>query len=405
MKKIYLALLIILSGISYQAQVTLPDTLKMRNLEYKNSSKMSVQYDFTKAEKKAFLFFDIQTEPMAEVMYNGCKFVFDKAPISIFPVYFTGQLIKKASADFPSAIPTQLYESPAKSPFKNFNLADTTLPFLVVYNEKNEICGYARNTEQISEIDCGIEIKSFKRLMLKIMTEEKDKSLKPYSHKPIYLLGLKNNDTIAKLVTNQYGDFETQIPDLEKDYLIVVNEKMKNINFVILSTQTGKKIGNFKSTDRGFEYRLLKTELKFLPAIYEEDEDLEMRFIKEKNKTPDDFVITENLFYELGESAITPSSKALLNKMEQVLEMHKEFKLLVISHTDSQGDEASNLKLSLKRSESVVNYLISKGIDASRLKAEGKGETEIRNRCFNNVDCSDKEHEYNRRTEFKFTKK
>jgi hypothetical protein len=40
-----------------------------------------------------------------------------------------------------------------------------------------------------------------------------------------------------------------------------------------------------------------------------------------------------------------------------------------------------------------------------RLKAEGKGETEIRNRCINGVDCSDKEHEYNRRTEFKFSKK
>jgi outer membrane protein OmpA-like peptidoglycan-associated protein len=331
--------------------------------------------------------------------------VFDKTPISIFPIYFTGQLIKKASPDFAKGIPTQLYESPAKSPFKSFNLADTTLPFLVVYNEKNEICGFARNTEQISEIDCGIEIKSFKSLRLKIMTEEKDKSLQPYSHKPIYLLGLKNNDTIAKLVTNQYGDFETQIPDLNKDYLIVVNEKIKNINFVILSTQTGKKIGNFKSTDRGFEYRLLKTELQFLPAIYEEEEDLEMKFIKEKSKTPDDFVITENLFYELGESDVTPSSRALLDKMKQVLEMHKEFKLLVISHTDSQGDESSNLKLSLKRSESVVNYLISKGIDSSRLKAEGKGEKEIRNRCFNDVDCSDKEHEYNRRTEFKFTKK
>jgi outer membrane protein OmpA-like peptidoglycan-associated protein len=405
MKKLCLIALFFSLCVQHKAQVTPPDTLKMRNLEYKNSSKMIVQYDFTKAEKKAFLFFDIQTEPMAEVMYNGCKFVFDKTPITIFPVYFTGQLIKKASADFPTAIPTQLYESPDKSPFKDFRLADTTLPFLVVYSEKNEICGFARNTEQISEIDCGIEIKSFKRLMLKIMTEEKDKSLKPYSHKPIYLLGLKNNDTIAKLVTNQYGDFETQIPDLEKDYLIVVNEKIKNINFVILSTQTGKKIGNFKSTDRGFEYRLLKTELKFLPAIYEEDEDLEMKFIKEKSKTPDDFVITENLFYELGESNVSPSSRELLDKMKKVLEMHKEFQLLVISHTDSQGDEARNLKLSLKRSESVVNYLISKGIDPQRLKAEGKGETEIRNRCFNNVDCSDKEHEYNRRTEFKFTKK
>jgi outer membrane protein OmpA-like peptidoglycan-associated protein len=52
-----------------------------------------------------------------------------------------------------------------------------------------------------------------------------------------------------------------------------------------------------------------------------------------------------------------------------------------------------------------VSYLNSQGIDIKRLKAEGKGETEIRNRCVNGIDCSDKEHEYNRRTEFKFSKK
>jgi len=116
-------------------------------------------------------------------------------------------------------------------------------------------------------------------------------------------------------------------------------------------------------------------------------------------------VVTENLFYELRESKLTQSSKDLLNKMMIVLQNYAQFNILVMSHTDAQGDEATNLKLSIKRSEEVVNYLASKGIANERLKAEGKGETQIRNRCFNNIDCSDKEHEYNRRTEFKFTKK
>jgi outer membrane protein OmpA-like peptidoglycan-associated protein len=405
MKKVFTIVLFVPLCFSNYAQLTLPEKLTIKSLDYKTITKTTGSYDFAKTEKKAFLFFDIQTEAMAEVMYNGCKFVFDKSRITIFPIYFTGQLIKKASPDFESEIPTQLYESPLKSPFKEFNLSDTTLPLLVVYNEKNEICGSARSAEQISEIDCGLEINGLKTLRLKILTEEKNKTLLPYAHKPIYILEAMTMDTIAKLTTNQYGDFDSQIPDLNKDYLIVVNEKIKNINFVILSTQTGKQLGTFKSTDMGFVYRLLKTELQFLPNIYEEEDDIEMKFTKQKSKSLNDFVITENLFYELGESNVSPSSKALLDKMKKVLDMHKEFQLLVISHTDSQGDEVSNLKLSLRRSESVVNYLIANGIAASRLKAEGKGETEIRNRCFNNVDCSDKEHEYNRRTEFKFTKK
>ena len=404
MKKLYFIVVFAVLCLSNFAQLTLPDILTMKKLDYKTAAKTIVSYDFAKTEKKAFLFYDIHSEAMAEVMYNGCKFVFDKSKITIFPVFFTGQLVKKASQDFESEIPTQLYQSPLKSPFKEFNLSDTTLPLLVVYNEKNEICGSSRNAEQIAEIDCGMEINGLKMLRLKIMTEEVNKTLLPYAHKPIFILEALTEDTVAKLMTNQYGDFDSQIPDLNKDYLIVVNEKIKNINFVILSTQTGKQLGTFKSTDRGFEYRLLKTELQFLPNIYEDDEDLELKFTKQKSRTPDDFVITENLFYELGESNISQSSKALLDKMKKVLEMHKEFQLVVISHTDSQGEESSNLKLSVRRSESVIGYLISKGIAASRLKAEGKGESEIRNRCFNNVDCSDKEHEYNRRTEFKFTK-
>ena len=78
--------------------------------------------------------------------------------------------------------------------------------------------------------------------------------------------------------------------------------------------------------------------------------------------------------------------------------------LEVISHTDALGDDASNLKLSQSRSNTVIDYLVGKGIGRQRLKAIGKGETEIRNRCLNGIECSDKEHEYNRRTEFKFIK-
>ena len=87
-----------------------------------------------------------------------------------------------------------------------------------------------------------------------------------------------------------------------------------------------------------------------------------------------------------------------------ILKASPSVKLEVVSHTDSQGDDASNLKLSENRSNAVISYLVSKGIDRSRLKAVGKGELEIRNRCANGVNCSDKEHEYNRRTEFKFIK-
>jgi outer membrane protein OmpA-like peptidoglycan-associated protein len=50
-----------------------------------------------------------------------------------------------------------------------------------------------------------------------------------------------------------------------------------------------------------------------------------------------------------------------------------------------------------------VDYIVSKGIDRSRLKAIGYGESKLLNRCGNDVKCSEAEHAKNRRTEFRIT--
>ena len=393
-----------LSWSSY-AQNTFPNPMPFKTIDYQGHSKVTQVYDVSKAEKKAFLFFDMGSEALAEVMFNGTNFVFGEKKITIFPIYFSGQLTKKTSDDIDSKVPTQIMRSPATSIFKDFGLKQEDFPILVVYNEKNELCGFSKNVQNINNIDCGAEPIKFKVLRLKIMTEEKNKTLNPYAFKPVVNLGLNKNDTIAKLVTNKYGDFNAEIPDLEQDYLITVDEKNKDINFAILATQTGKLVGKFKATDKGFEYKLLSVEVSKLPDIAEEEDDVEMKFTVLKESALNNFDITETLYYELGESELTASSKELLVKVKKVLDTYPEFNLLVISHTDSQGDDKGNLKLSNKRSVRVISYLNSVGISKDRLKAEGNGEKEIRNRCVNGVDCSDKEHEYNRRTEFKFSKK
>lgn len=402
MKKIFYIFLIIFITSNFYSQSDLPKILPLKSIKIKNLDNSIKEYDLTLNEKKIFLFFNNKTEAMAELLYNGCKFVFEKNKISTFPIYFSGELTKKPSKNFESTIPVQIYRTPEKSLFKDFGIQDLTSPILLVYNEDNSLCGIAKNVEDIANLYCDSEPVKSKFLRLKILTEENDKTQKPYAFKPIIILGGKLEDTIAKLVTNQYGDFDGILPNLTQDYIILVNEKIKNINFVILSTQSGKKVGNFTSTQRGFEYRILQMDLAKLPDIYVED-DIEMKF--SKLKTKDDFVITENLYYDLGNSILTDHSKLVLEKIIQVLEKHPYFSLEVISHTDSKGDDISNLKLSIQRSEEVKKYLVTKGIDLIRVSATGKGEKEIRNRCLNNIDCSDIEHEYNRRTEFKFVKK
>jgi hypothetical protein len=74
-----------------------------------------------------------------------------------------------------------------------------------------------------------------------------------------------------------------------------------------------------------------------------------------------------------------------------------------MSHTDSRGSSKSNIELSQRRAQSVVNYLIEQKIDPARLGAKGMGETKLLNKCKDGVTCTEEEHQRNRRTEFKIT--
>lgn len=397
-------LLFIIFGTKLIAQPNLPKILPLKEYNYKTAAGKSEVYNFLIPEQKAFLFFNDKTEALAEVMYNGSTFVFNEKAISIFPVYFSGQSTIPLGQKFPSKIATRLYSTIPRSEFKIFNITEDDFPIMVVYNEKNELCGFAKTTEQIGNIDCGDEKSDSKFLRLKILAEEANNVTKPYAFKPVIVIGGDKKDTLVKTTTNQYGDFDALLPNLLQDYIITINEKNPNIKFVILSTQTGLKLGNFNSTETGFEYKILQHELNKLPDLFaEEDINLQLKPLNNKDLTS--FVVTENLFYELGKSKLIQSDKDLLDKMITILENYPNHSILVVSHTDAQGDDATNLKVSIKRAEAVVDYFIGKGINKDRLKFEGKGETQIRNRCLNNVDCSDKEHEFNRRTEFKFTKK
>jgi outer membrane protein OmpA-like peptidoglycan-associated protein len=80
-----------------------------------------------------------------------------------------------------------------------------------------------------------------------------------------------------------------------------------------------------------------------------------------------------------------------------------EMIILVKSHTDNRGKDDYNLILSGRRAKSTVQYVISKGIDEARITAEGKGETEPKFDCGEN--CTEDQHNQNRRSEFKIIKK
>ncbi|MEC3908724.1 OmpA family protein [Tamlana sp. 2201CG12-4] len=107
------------------------------------------------------------------------------------------------------------------------------------------------------------------------------------------------------------------------------------------------------------------------------------------------------IFYELGSARLTPASKRTIDETLLPLLKSKPISIEIMSHTDSRGHDNFNIILSQQRANSVVNYLASKGISKSRLSAKGYGESRLVNRCENDVDCSENEHQKNRRTEFR----
>lgn len=107
------------------------------------------------------------------------------------------------------------------------------------------------------------------------------------------------------------------------------------------------------------------------------------------------------IFYETASARLTPASKRVIDETLLPILRDSQVNVEIMSHTDSRGNDDYNKSLSQQRANSVVNYLVSKGISRSRLSAKGYGETRLTNRCSNGVDCSAAEHQRNRRTEFR----
>jgi outer membrane protein OmpA-like peptidoglycan-associated protein len=108
----------------------------------------------------------------------------------------------------------------------------------------------------------------------------------------------------------------------------------------------------------------------------------------------------ENIFYDLNKSTLRPESKIALDKLADFIKKN-DLRIELSAHTDARGSDAYNLKISQARAQSCVDYLITKGVKKSNIIAKGYGETQLLNKCKNNVTCPEEMHQENRRTEVK----
>ncbi len=115
--------------------------------------------------------------------------------------------------------------------------------------------------------------------------------------------------------------------------------------------------------------------------------------------TQDKIVITEKIQFDFNKATIKPESHALLDEIVEVIRDNAHIRKIAIEgHTDSDGGDGYNLKLSDDRAKSVQAYLVDHGIDAGRLSAKGFGETKPVG-----DNATDAGKEQNRRVEFLIT--
>jgi len=110
--------------------------------------------------------------------------------------------------------------------------------------------------------------------------------------------------------------------------------------------------------------------------------------------------ILEPIYFDFDRYNIHQLAEVDLRKVLAAMQLYPELIIHIESHTDSRGNDAYNEALSDKRAKSTMKWLVDQGIRQNRLTAKGYGEYQLQNDCGNNADCTEEEHQLNRRSMF-----
>ncbi len=181
----------------------------------------------------------------------------------------------------------------------------------------------------------------------------------------VELIDLGTGQTVSKLQTDETGNYLTTLP-IGRDYAFNVNRK----GYLFYSDNYSLKQ---KSAD----------------STYQKDIPLQPIEVNAS-------VVLRNIFFDFSKYELKPESQIELDKVVELLQQNPTVKIQIEGHTDNVGTSAENQKLSENRAKSVVNYLVSKGIQLARLSAKGFGATQPVA-----ANTTDEGRAANRRTELK----
>lgn len=203
-------------------------------------------------------------------------------------------------------------------------------------------------------------------------TFKDDEHFLPMADVEVKLLDLGSGEVLS-LFTGPDGTYRFDL-EKDKDYRL-----------------SGGKNGMFT------ESRDLSTADQRISRTWREDFEL-------KEVVIDKPILVENIYYDYDSWEIRAEAAAELNKLARIFMDNPNLSFELSSHTDSRASHTYNLMLSEARAKSAVDHLIRSGVNPNRISAKGYGESRLVNKCRDNVECTEEEHQANRRTEFKVTK-
>ncbi|MGB5263350.1 MAG: OmpA family protein, partial [Lutimonas sp.] len=237
-------------------------------------------------------------------------------------------------------------------------------------NENNDL--YAFNLEKDKSLeDCFITVEG-------LVKDKNTQALLKNANVELFDL---NNKLIESIQTTDDGFYSFKVPCSEEYNLVgnSANYKEQKQRIEILENNYHKILhSNLNMT------KLMKNEV-------DESKDLS----KILNLAP--------IYFDFDKVTIRSDARSELDKIVKIMKEYPEITVEANAHTDSWGPAAYNKVLSEKRAQSTIDYIISQGIDPSRIKGKGYGEERLLNDCEDPGSCSRAENQLNRRTEFIIT--
>lgn len=199
---------------------------------------------------------------------------------------------------------------------------------------------------------------------------------------------------------------DKQSREILKQVQVMIKDRKTDKEWLLVTDENGLVT---ITIDRNHEYGITGRRKGYLAGdsiFHTSDREEETKIFElELEKIKEGIVFTvKDIYYDYNKWNLRDTSKSELDKLAAFLLENNHIKVELSSHTDSRGTDSYNEKLSQKRAQSCVDYLIWKGVPAGNIVAKGYGESKPINHCVNGVQCTEDEYQKNRRTEIKILK-